>query len=87
MTHTASASITKVFPRHSVKSGFEFRKFFVNYFQFGSPSSSYSFDSGWTQQEIATPSVMAGFPLASFLLGLPSGGSISHTPTFAVAAP
>jgi len=87
MTHTASASITKVFPRHSLKSGFEFRKFFVNYFQFGSPSSSYSFDSGWTQQEIATPSSMAGFPLASFLLGLPSGGSISHTPTFAVAAP
>src|SRR5439155_2499394 len=87
MNHSLTGSITKVFSRHNLKAGAEYRNFFVNYFQFGSPSSSYTFNAAWTQQEIATPSGTAGFPLASFLLGLPGGGSISHSPTFAVAGP
>src|SRR6266540_252202 len=87
MNHSVTGSVTKVLSRHTLKAGGEYRKFFVNYFQFGSPSSSYNFNSAWTQEEISTPAGTAGFPLASFLLGLPASGSISHSPTFSVAGP
>lgn len=87
MNHSVLASITKILTGHTLKAGFEYRNFFVNYFQFGSPSSSYNFNSAWVQEEISTPSSTAGFPLASFLLGLPASGSISHSPTFSIAGP
>jgi hypothetical protein len=86
MSHTLTGAITKVFSGHNVKVGGEYRKFFVNYHQFGSPASNYVFSQGWTQQEISTVSPTSGSPIASFLLGLPASGSISHTSAPAVAS-
>lgn len=76
--HNVLASLSNVRPRHSLKFGFEYRKMYNNYSQFASPAGQWSFAQNWTQQEIATPSATAGSPLASFLLGLPNGGSASH---------
>jgi len=86
LTHNVNGMLTKVFSRHTLKVGAEYRKFYVNYYQFCCSASNYSFNSAWTQQEISTPSGTAGSPLASFLLGLPAGGSASHTATVTVSS-
>lgn len=86
MGHFLTGGVTRIFSGHNLKFGGEYRKFFVNYIQFGSPASNYAFNSAWTQQEIATPSAVAGHPLASFLLGLANGGGISHANSPAVAS-
>ena len=86
MVHSLSGSVTKIFSSHTIKSGGEYRKLLLNYNQMGYPSGQYSFSNGWTQREITTTSSTAGFPLASFLLGLPSGGQMTHDGTSASAS-
>jgi hypothetical protein len=86
LTHNLNFSVTKILSRHNFKFGGEYRKFYVNYYQFCCSSSNFSFSPNWTQQEISTTSATAGHPLASFLLGLPAGGSASHTATTTVSS-
>jgi hypothetical protein len=86
MVHSLSGSMTKILARHTIKVGLEYRKLLINFAQHGYPSSHYTYNRGWTQQEIFTSSSTKGFPLASFLLGLPSGGSMSHDPKPASAS-
>jgi len=86
MVHTFTGSMTKILPSHTVKFGGEYRKLLINFQQAGYPSSQYSFTNGWTQQEIATSSATAGFPVASFLLGLPASGQMTHDGTAASAS-
>ncbi|HET8549326.1 MAG TPA: TonB-dependent receptor, partial [Bryobacteraceae bacterium] len=83
MVHSLTGSGTKIMAKHTTKFGAEFRKLLINFAQSGYPSSMYSFSSGWTQQEITAVSGTAGFPFASFLLGLPSGGQMTHDPAVA----
>jgi hypothetical protein len=87
MTHTLTANVTKVMSRHTIKSGLEMRSILLNYYQPASAAGSFSFSAGWTQQEISTTSSVAGFPLASFLLGLPASGSKSHDIAVATSSP
>ncbi len=86
MVHSLTGSMTKILTGHTIKFGGEYRKPLINFQQAGYPSSQYSFTNGWTQQEIATSSATAGFPLASFLLGLPAGGTMTHDGTAASAS-
>ncbi|MGH9158819.1 MAG: TonB-dependent receptor domain-containing protein, partial [Vicinamibacteraceae bacterium] len=79
MNHVVSGSITKHMSRHTLKFGGEWRKLFVNFEQHGQPSGGFSFDRGWTQREINTANTLEGFPMASFLLGLPDDATMSHT--------
>jgi hypothetical protein len=83
MVHSLTGSMTKLTSAHSIKFGGEFRKLMINFAQYGQPSGTYSFNAAWTQQEINTTSSTAGAGLASYLLGLPSGGSMSHDPSAA----
>lgn len=83
MVHSLTGSITKITSRHTFKFGGEFRVLMLNFAQYGYPSGSYTFNAGWTQQEIQTSTATAGNGLASFLLGLPSGGYMTHEPTAA----
>jgi hypothetical protein len=85
--HTLAGSLTKILGRHTIKSGLEFRSIFLNYYQPASQAGSFTFSSAWTQQEISTTSSAAGFPLASFLLGLPASGSKSHDIAVASSSP
>ncbi len=75
MVHSWTESMTKILPKHTIKFGGEYRKLLINFQQAGYPSGNYSFTNGWTQQEIATTSATAGFPIASFLLGLGNSGT------------
>ena len=86
MIHSLSGSVTKILSRHTIKAGGEYRKSLLNVFNPGYPSGTFSFSSGWTQQEISTFSTTAGFPLASALLGLVASGRMSHDPVPAVAS-
>ncbi len=83
--HSATVTVTKILSSHTLKSGFEYRKFLMNYKQFGSPAGTFSFGSDWTQRETTTSSTTEGFGVASLLLGLGSG-SISHDPLLATAS-
>jgi TonB dependent receptor len=87
MVHSVVANVTAVRSRHNFKAGVDFRKMFINYYQFASPAGQFNFSQAWTQQEISTPSATAGSPLASFLLGLPNGGSASHAYLPSLASP
>jgi len=83
MNHSLTASMSKITPRHTFKWGGEYRVLMINFAQYGQPSGSFSFDRGWTQREINTTSSAQGVGLASFLLGLGTGGSMSHEPSAA----
>ena len=91
LSHSLTGSLTKIITGHTFKAGAEWRKLFMNFGQYGFPSGSYQFDSAWTQQEINTSSSAAGFPLGSFLLGLPTynaslPATMTHDPATATAS-
>ncbi|HYI95578.1 MAG TPA: TonB-dependent receptor, partial [Bryobacteraceae bacterium] len=79
-SHIIRPDVTKVFSRHTVKFGGEFRKLFMNFRQHGQPSGSYTFNSGYTQRVIgAAASQTQGNGFASFLLGIANNGNMEHT--------
>jgi len=86
MNHQFNTSATKTTSRHIFKWGMDYRKLMINFLQLGQPSGQYSFDTRWTQLDPNNSSATAGFGLASMLLGIPSGGSMSHDPTPASAS-
>lgn len=85
-THSLTAAMTKLKSNHTFKFGGETRKMLLNLVKFGYPSGYYTFSPGWTQEDTTKASGTAGSPLASFLLGLTSGGNMSHDPAPAVAS-
>lgn len=84
-THDLIANVTKVFSTHTLKAGFEYRKILLNFTQFGAPSGQFSFDRNWTQGDLIHPNTDSGFPIATFLLGLPTGGYLSNDPQTATS--
>src|SRR5262245_49198848 len=81
MNHQFNVSVTKTTARHSLKFGMDYSKLMINFLQLGQRSGQYSFDKRWTQLDPNNSSSTAGFGIASLLLGIPSGGSMSHDPT------
>jgi hypothetical protein len=83
-SHILRADLTKVFSKHTVKFGGEFRKLFMNFTQLGQPDGQYTFSDANTRQIVGgAASTVQGNGFASFLLGLPASGTIQHT--FAIA--
>ncbi|HEX4951428.1 MAG TPA: TonB-dependent receptor [Blastocatellia bacterium] len=79
-THSFNSTMNQTFGTHAVKYGLEFRsyretdKFFGN-----NQTGQFDFGSNWTRGPLdnVTPPTDLGFSFASFLLGLPTGGSIT----------
>lgn len=65
----ASASLTKVFGKHEISTGFEWMKRFLNAGQPIAPSGSYTFDVTGTNQTSNSGST-SGSDFASFLVGI-----------------
>lgn len=85
--HDTRADLTKVFARHTIKGGVEYRKLFINFTQHGQPSGNYTFNNGWTQRQVgAANSTTQGAGMASYLLGMLGGGQLSHTFSAATAS-
>ncbi len=78
--HTGKASITKVWGRHSVKTGAEFRLLNSNVSSLGANATgAFAFDQGFTRgPNPQVAGVNLGHGLASFLLGLPASGSVAN---------
>jgi hypothetical protein len=93
-THVLEASITKIVSKHTIKAGWDYRKFFLNHYQayWGGPSGSFIFWPDWTQSNPFAGSPTEGFGWASFLLGIPSNifqpyfSALWNTPAQAMAS-
>jgi hypothetical protein len=86
-TYTAHADVTKVFTKHTVKAGYEFRKLFMNFRQLGSPDGQFAFNAGYTQQVVnAAASATQGNGFATFLLGIPANNGGDLQSTFDIAS-
>jgi len=78
-SHIVNADVTKMVSRHALKMGLQYRKELLNFLQYSYPSGYYAFTQQWTQQNPVVSSATAGFGLASFLVGVPTSGYISHS--------
>jgi len=83
--HDVTTNVTKILSRHSIKTGFEYRKLLMNFAQFGTPTGRWGFDDGWTHQYPNT-STTSGNGVASFLLGLPAWGGNTYDAAPATAS-
>jgi len=73
--HAAQATATKNFSKHTLKFGGEFRAIQMNNQQTGDQATNFGFTPAWTQgPNPAASSATAGLALASFLVGVGSGG-------------
>lgn len=70
-------SVTKIWGKHTIKFGGEWRRLTHNYYQQNNPSGSFNFDALMTSvNPLAAAGTGNGF--ASFLLGMGSGGGLTH---------
>ncbi len=75
--YSLSPNMTKIMGKHTLKFGGEWRRNTHNYYQQNNPSGSFNFDALMTS---ANPLAAAGTGngFASFLLGMGSGGGLTH---------
>ncbi|MCC6537352.1 MAG: carboxypeptidase regulatory-like domain-containing protein [Bryobacterales bacterium] len=75
--YSLSPNMTKIWGKHTVKFGAEVRRNTHNYYQQNNPSGSFNFDALMTSTNpLAAAGTGNGF--ASFLLGMGSGGGLTH---------
>ncbi|MCC7153346.1 MAG: carboxypeptidase regulatory-like domain-containing protein [Bryobacterales bacterium] len=86
MSHVLQSNLTKIFSRHTLKFGGEYRKQLLNFLQLGAPSGQFSFDARWTQANPVVSSPVAGYSLSSMLIGIPTSGQMTHEPVPAQAS-
>ncbi|MBL8228364.1 MAG: carboxypeptidase regulatory-like domain-containing protein [Bryobacterales bacterium] len=70
-----TASVTKIWNRHTLKAGYEIRPTYLNNIEPGAPSGRAAFDGAWTGLNQQAPFAQQGAGLASFMLGLPNNFS------------
>lgn len=72
-------TLTKIWGKHSVKIGYDFRSYRENNTPSANAAGTYTFDNTYTRQlDNSTSSVPGGQQFAAFLLGQPTGGSIDR---------
>ncbi len=77
-------AITKIFSRHRLKAGGDYRAYYNNQLQNTQASGIFSFNQAFSQgPDPNQASTTAGNTIASMLLGLPAGGSIINQPATA----
>ena len=75
--YSLSPNMTKIWGKHTIKFGGEVRRNTHNYYQQNNPSGSFNFDALMTSTNpLAAAGTGNGF--ASFLLGMGSGGGLTH---------
>ena len=82
--HSFAGSVSHVRGSHSLRTGAEFRILAENRYGFGNVSPHYDFDAGWTKGPLdSSAAAPIGQGLASFLLGIPTGGYIDRNDSYA----
>ncbi|MEK7406899.1 MAG: carboxypeptidase-like regulatory domain-containing protein [Acidobacteriota bacterium] len=82
--HTLSGAVTQIRGNHSLRYGGEYRILQENEYTFGTVSPRVEFGATWTRGPMDnSPVAPIGQGLASFLLGIPTGGYIDRNPSYA----
>ncbi len=81
-THTWSGDASRLIGNHTLKLGAVYRLNRVSNSRPNNPSGSYTFNDSWTRRVFNRSG--GGDAIASFLLGLPSGGQIRSEPVLAL---
>jgi hypothetical protein len=82
-TRELQGHLTWLAGSHTIKSGLHFARMGFDVFRPEYPSGNYQFGPAFTQgPKPAVASTRAGFGLATFLLGAPTGGQITGDPRF-----
>jgi hypothetical protein len=85
-TGEAQGHVTWLRGAHSVKSGFDLMFNAFNIFRPERPAGNYDFGRAFTQgPDVLTSDVLSGYGVATFLLGAPTGGSITDDPSLAAS--
>jgi hypothetical protein len=84
LTHAVQGSITLLKGAHTIKTGGDYRLSRYNDIQASDVTPSFSFGPSFTQLNSATAGPTSGWALASFLLGLPTGGTYTVPTTIAI---
>jgi Carboxypeptidase regulatory-like domain len=84
-THSWLGSLTKVFAKHTLKSGVDYRFIPIGELQPNAPQPLFNFSAGFTQANPLSASATSGNSIASFLLGYPSSGSVDNTPSISIS--
>jgi hypothetical protein len=74
---------TKVMNRHSLKAGFDFRRYDANSLNPGFSSGTFTFGTNYVNAGTGAANPTFGGSMASFLLGLPTGGQYDVNTAFA----
>jgi hypothetical protein len=83
-THAFQGNLTLLRGNHTIKTGGDFRLFRYADIQATNVTPSFSFNQTWTQQDPFATNPLAGWGLASFLLGTPSGATYTIPPSVAI---
>ena len=74
---------TKVLGRHTIKGGFDFRRYDANSLNPGYSAGTYTFGNTWVTAGTGAASQPFGGSMASFLLGLPTAGQFDLNTAYA----
>ncbi len=84
-THTWAVQLTRTLGSHTFKTGFEYRLLKFNTLQTAANTPGFNFSALGTQgPNPSVASAVAGFPLASFVLGVNDSGSVNPAPSLAM---
>jgi hypothetical protein len=76
-------SVTKVWNRHTFKTGFDFRRYDANSLNPGYSAGTFTFGTDWIRAASNKTAPPFGGSMADFLMGLPSGGQFDVNTGFA----
>ena len=84
LTHSLQGNVTKVTPRHNIKTGADYRVILLNEFEPVISQGQYFFDGRFTSSDPLRIAANSGHSIASFLLGLPNSDNIDIQPPISV---
>jgi len=76
-------SATKVLGRHSLKAGFDFRRYDANSLSPGYSAGTFTFGTNWITAGTGAAAPAFGVSMATFLMGLPTAGQFDVNTAFA----
>ena len=86
---SGKADLTHILSNHTLRAGFDMRRYYANGGGDGNTSGSFSFDNYFTRRydDTYTPAGSLGHSWAAFLMGLPTSLSIATLDTYALHSP
>jgi hypothetical protein len=82
--HEGALNLTNVIGAHTLRSGFAYRVYRRNNYNFGNSSGNFNFDTTWTRGPLNTSAgAPMGQSLASFLYGLPGSANFPIADSYA----